>query len=111
MTFWSALFAAAAQALTPGLYTAATTAPHGLVQLEVRANDKGHVRRVISIHLPPAEIENLEVALTVTNEAVCLEPAPSAIEKCLKRTKGGLLATLKQNKTELLLVLRPSDGG
>ena len=99
-------------ALAPGLYTGATRQPHGLVQLEIGANGKGHFRRVISIHLPPAEIENRDVTLTVTKETVCLAPAPTAIEKCLKRTPKGLVAVLTDDNTEVLLELRPpQDGG
>lgn len=99
-------------ALAPGLYSGATRQPHGLVQLEVGADGKGHFRRVISIHLPPAEIENKDVAVTVTKETVCLAPPPSSIEKCLKRTPKGLVAVLTDDATEVLLELRPpQDAG
>jgi hypothetical protein len=99
-------------ALTPGLYSGATRQPHGLIQLEVGANGKGRFRQVISIHLPPAEIESIDVTLTVTKDTVCLSPAPGAIEKCLRRTKDGLVAVLSENNAELLLVFRPpADAG
>lgn len=95
-------------ALTPGLYSGATRQPHGLIQLEVGASGQGHFRQVISIHLPPAEIESKDVTLTITRDSVCLSPVPDAIERCLRRTKDGLVATLTEDKSELLLVLRPS---
>lgn len=99
-------------ALAPGLYSGPTHRPHGLLQLEVGADGKGHFRRVVSIHLPPAEIENKDVTLTITKETVCLAPAPSQIEKCLKRTPKGLVAKLIDEGVEVLLELRPpQDAG
>ena len=99
-------------ALAPGLYSGATHEPHGLLQLEVRGDGKGHFRRVVSIHLPPAEIEKKDVTLTVTKDTVCLAPAPSQIEKCLKRTPKGLVAKLIDEGVEVLLELRPpQDAG
>ncbi len=101
---WLALSAGPA----PGLYSAAFTHRHGLLQLEVKANGEGHLRQVVSLHLPPAEIESLDVKLTEKGGQLCLSPAPATVEPCLKITADGLLATLKNEKVEVTLKLRPA---
>ncbi len=89
------------------LYSAATSEPHGLVQLELaEAAGTGHFRQVISIHLPPAEIENVDVKVTAKGDTLCLDPKPRAIEACVVKKGDKLEATLRDKKTKVLLERR-----
>ena len=89
------------------LYSAAITEPHGLLQLELKAGGaSGRFRHVVSIHLPPAELETLDVKVTAKGEQLCLEPQPKVIEPCVTKKGDALEATLKRKKTKVLLEKR-----
>lgn len=89
------------------LYSAATTEPHGLIQLELaEGGAAGRYRQVVSIHLPPAELEVLDVKVTAKGDQLCLDPKPKAIEPCAVKKGAGLEVTLKSKKTKLVLERR-----
>ena len=77
------------------LYSAATREPHGLVQLELGEGDRAVFRQVVSIHLPPAEVERLEVKVSRKGEQLCLTPKPKAVDACLVQKGAGLVARFK----------------
>jgi hypothetical protein len=100
------LLAALALAVDGGstlLYSGATGEPVGLLSLQLKPGGKAVFKQVISMHLPPAEIEVLEVAVADKGGQVCLEPAPRAIAACLLKKGSGLEATLKDNGKRVLL--------
>jgi hypothetical protein len=91
--------AGAPDAGTAALYSAATTEPHGLLQLELKAGGKGRFKQVVSIHLPPAEVEVLDVTVDDKGQDVCLTPKPKALDvACLAHKGDGLEATFKGKK-------------
>ncbi|MBL8957936.1 MAG: hypothetical protein JNK82_44585 [Myxococcaceae bacterium] len=97
----------AADGGTTTLYTVAITEPHGLLQLELKTGGaSGKYKQVVSIHLPPAEVDVLDVKVTAKGDALCLEPQPKAIEPCLTKKGDGLEATLKRSKTKVVLEKR-----
>ena len=97
------LLAAAPDAGVTTLYSAATTEPHGLLQLEVKPGEtKARFRQVISIHLPPSEVESLEVTISDKGQDVCLTPKPKALDvPCLVKKDTGLEGTFKGKKVLL----------
>ena len=96
------LLLCAAPALKDGLYSGTIPTRPGLVQLELKAN-KAHLVNVVTVHLPPAEIEASDFAVKVTEKTVCLSPAPVTVEPCLERKGQTLLARLASDKTVVTL--------
>lgn len=77
-----------------GLYSGPSPEHPGLIQVELYPDQTAIIRRVITLHLPPAETETLRTRLT----AQCFEPAPSSLERCLVATSStSITVTSKQS--------------
>lgn len=84
------------------LYTVATPQPHGLLTLELRPGGRCTFKQVVSIHLPPAEVEVLDATFTEKGDELCLAPKPKALDQaCLRRTDKGLEAAFGGKKVVL----------
>ncbi len=68
----------------PGLYSGRAPEHPGLIQVELYADQTAIIRRVITIHLPPAETETLRTKL----DAGCFEPTPRSLARCLVATSS-----------------------
>lgn len=88
--------------LPDGYYSGSLPDRPAFLQLRV-TGATGVFKQVITVHLPPAEVESVEVKLVVTASRVCLSPAPRSIEPCLKRTDQGLEAQLKGSSASVVL--------
>ena len=87
-----------------GLYSGRTPSP-GLLQLEVKEGDRVELVHLVTLHLPPAELERHSARL-VRGESgqPCLEPPPRTVKPCLERGKGeALVLTLQPEETQVHL--------
>ena len=92
--------------IKPGIYSGHPSNYAGLIQLEVRKNGENAVfRNIISIHLPPAEIENIEVMLNKDEQGRCyLSPSPSTIEPIIfEISNDSIVVVQKDNRTKVIL--------
>lgn len=93
--------------VAPGTYNGRPPKYVGLLQLTVREDGTGTFLNVVSVHLPPRELERLEVRLEQGADGrVCMSPAPAAVEPCLAREQGGAL-TVKTKDEGTAVVLEP----
>lgn len=84
----------------PGLYSGTSPEHPGLVQVELYPDQTAIIRRVVTLHLPPAETETLRTRLT----SGCFEPAPRSIERCLITTSStSITVTSKQSGKPVVL--------
>ncbi len=79
----------------PGTYNGRPPRHVGLLQLNVREDGSAIFLHVVSNHLPPVELERLEVRLEPgADGSLCMSPSPVALEPCLKREVDGALTAL-----------------
>lgn len=96
--------ACATPTLLPGLYSARKTKGVGLIQLEVRPNGSATLRNVVSVHLPPVEVESVSVKLVWVKGKLCMRPAPQTVHPCFTVNSDGdvALKTLPDNDAVIL---------
>lgn len=90
----AALLAALIAAPEPGVYSAPAPDHVGSLIVELYPDRTAIVRRVVSVHLPPAELETLRVAI---DREGCWAPAPRTLDRCL----------IEQRARELVVVSLP----
>lgn len=82
----------------PGTYNGRPPRHVGLLQLDIRRDGSATFLHVVSNHLPPVELERLEVRLEPgANGRFCMSPAPTALEPCLQREAEGALTVLARD--------------
>ena len=96
---------AESKAPAPGRYGADTTDP-GFVQLVVEKDGTVTFLHVVTLHLPPFELERHAARLVRGPKGSwCMEPAPKDALPCLTQARNGKwLLTLKQGNTVLTLL-------
>ncbi len=97
--------------VAPGTYNGRPPKYVGLLQLQVREDGSATFLNVVSVHLPPRELERREVRLERGADGrVCMSPAPDAVEPCLAQEQGGALTvTTKDEGTAVLLEPVPAQ--
>lgn len=76
----------------PGLYSGSSPEHPGLIQVELYPDQTAIIRRVVTLHLPPAETETLRTRL----DARCFAPAPSSIDRCLAGTSSTSITVISK---------------
>lgn len=85
--------------VAPGTYNGRPPRHVGLLQLKVREDGGATFLHVVSVHLPPRELERREVRLERGADGrVCLSPAPEAVEPCLAVEQDGALTVTTQGE-------------
>lgn len=79
-------------ALLPGVYSGPAPDHVGSLILEVYPDQSAIFRRVVSIHLPPAELETKRVQI----KSSCFDPAPSTIERCAVATSSATITVVNK---------------
>lgn len=109
----AALLSAAASASgspapPPGRYESQAPGP-GFVQLEVDAQHKVTLLYVVTLHLPPAELERHTATLAMNKAGRwCMAPAPVSVAPCLVAgPKGTWRVVFKTPRTVLTLERLP----
>src|SRR4051812_15561199 len=104
------VLAAAPDAPAPGYYNADTPHHPGFIQLHVEKDGQVTFLHVVTIHLPPYELERHKARLVKKEGKLCMEPAPHDVAPCLSRDKDGQwqLALLSPAKV-LTLVREPPE--
>lgn len=94
----------------PGIHGADTPDHPGFVQLRVEKDGAVTLLNVVTLHLPPAELERHTGRLVRKDGRTCIAPAPSSIEPCLTKDKQGRWqVTLKSPAGQVLtLIPEPS---
>ncbi|HZI12177.1 MAG TPA: hypothetical protein VE153_17470 [Myxococcus sp.] len=93
--------------VAPGTYNGRPPKYVGLLQLTVREDGTATFLNVVSVHLPPRELERREVKLERGADGrVCMNPAPDAVEPCLAQEQGGAL-TVKTKDEGTAVLLEP----
>ena len=86
---------ASAFPVAPGTYNGRPPHYVGLLQLSVRPDGTATFLNVVSVHLPPVELERREVRLERGAEGqVCMRPPPEALEPCLMLGDDGVLTVM-----------------
>lgn len=83
----------------------------GFIQLEVYPDRTAIFRRVVTLHLPPAELETVRVKLVQKKNGLCLEPAPRSVAPCLRRVKAGQFALYFQETRREIVLQKTGDVG
>ena len=76
--------AGGAPEIRPGVYSGPAPDHIGFLQIELYPDGTAIFRRVVTMHLPPAELETKRVSFA----AKCVEPAPETIERCAVGTSS-----------------------
>lgn len=93
--------------VAPGTYNGRPPKHVGLLQLKVREDGSATFLHVVSVHLPPQELERREVKLERGPDGrVCMSPAPQAVEPCVALEQGGAL-TVKTRDEGTAVLLEP----
>jgi hypothetical protein len=66
-----------------GSYSGQIPDAQGFLKLDIQENNQVTFFNVVTLHLPPAEIEKLETKLIESNGKTCFEKKPVTIEPCL----------------------------
>jgi hypothetical protein len=66
-----------------GIFSGQTPDNPGFLKLEIKESNEVTFLNVVTLHLPPAEIEKLETKLVETTEKICFEKKPQTVEPCL----------------------------
>lgn len=67
-----------------GSFTADLPKNPGFVKLEIAEDGTATLLNVVTIHLPPVEIERLKTKISRTkNDQLCFETKPKTVESCL----------------------------
>ncbi len=70
--------------IVSGEFTADLPKTPGFVKLEIAEDGTATLLNVVTIHLPPVEIERLKTKISRTkNDQLCFETKPKTIEPCL----------------------------
>jgi hypothetical protein len=87
--------------MNAGNYSGALPKTPGFIKLEIKDGGGVTLLNVVTIHLPPVEIERLETKLSQSkdNSAPCFETKPKTVEPCL----------VSANEQEIVVKLIP-DG-
>lgn len=77
---------------------------HGFLKLDVNKNGSATFLNVVTIHLPPTEIERLKTKLKFQDNRLCFEEKPKTIEQCLTAaTQNEITVKLASDGAEVKL--------
>lgn len=86
-----------------GNFSGALSTP-GFLKLEIQKDGKALFLNVVTMHLPPAEIERFESKLTQKNGKLCFAENPKTIDPCLvSASENEIVVRLSSDKKEITL--------
>jgi hypothetical protein len=96
------------QEIKAGIYVGKVEGYMGIFHLEVLDSTQARFINLVTLHLPPAELENIDLTLQYLpkNDTVEISPAPLSIEPyIIKKSEDTLIMIQKPDLNKVILSL------
>lgn len=87
-----------------GNFSGDTPKSPGFLKLEIKSDGSALFLNVVTVHLPPAEIERLETKVKENKGTICFETKPQTVEQCaVSASEREIVLKLLSDNSEIKL--------